>query len=248
MSDLLKYILTPSTIILFGLLFALVFTIIFKGKKIAKICLAISCLLYLILGSGPVSFALMKSLEYQYQPLIDDINNDQVEYIVVLAGYAENVHYLPPSSLINETSAYRILEATRIFNTKPELRKIIISGKNEIPTIMKSVFIATGVPSDKIEVETQSWDTSDSATNLDKLLANKAFYLVTSAGHMPRSITAFRKKQLKPIAAPTHFYSKQNIYATAYLPTPEHLHISDMAIIEYLATFRDYLAGYIINP
>ena len=61
------------------------------------------------------------------------------------------------------------------------------------------------------------------------------FILVTSAGHMPRSMHVFKKAGLNPIPAPTHYLTRKNNLAISYLPSPLHLRYSDLAIHEYAA-------------
>jgi uncharacterized SAM-binding protein YcdF (DUF218 family) len=140
---------------------------------------------------------------------------------------------MPLSSHINGTSAIRILEAVRIFRLKPG-RKIIVSGREDVPVVIKDVLVSLGIPNERIVIEGHSRNTMDSAANLSNFLKGKKFVLVTSAGHMPRSISIFRNFGMHPVPAPTDFMTRRNFLATGYLPSPQYLRLSDLAIHEYI--------------
>jgi uncharacterized SAM-binding protein YcdF (DUF218 family) len=57
-------------------------------------------------------------------------------------------------------------------------------------------------------------------------------YLGTSAGHMPRSVSIFRNFGMHPVPAPTDFMTRRNFLATGYLPSPQYLRLSDLAVHE----------------
>ncbi len=100
---------------------------------------------------------------------------------------------------------------------------------------MKDLLISMGLPGNKILIENKSNSTFDSAKNVSNLLKNKRFILITSAGHMPRSMKVFKKLGMTPIPAPTDYLTRENYFAISYLPSPLHLRYSDLAIHEYAA-------------
>ncbi|MCW8934267.1 MAG: YdcF family protein [Gammaproteobacteria bacterium] len=245
--NIFRYFLMPSNLI--TILFLISFLAILTKRllKVAKISLFIGMFLYFIFGSGPVSFWLMKQLEYQYPSLSQANISSEVKHIVVLAGFAENISSRSITANIYPASAYRVLEAARLYNSSPETLKIIITGEGEAVQLMSQVLVSLGVSTSKILIDNNSKNTADSAVYISELLNQQSFYLVTSAGHMPRAVAAFDRMKLSYIPSPTHYMSKENILATAYLPTPRHLYISDMAISEYLARFNDYLTYHFNN-
>jgi uncharacterized SAM-binding protein YcdF (DUF218 family) len=157
----------------------------------------------------------------------------EAEDIVVLAGYAGRDDEMPLSSHVSDSSAIRILEAARIFRLNPG-RRIIVSGKNDVPVIMKDVLVSLGIPAGRIEIEGRSGSTMGSGVNLSTLLKGKKIILVTSAGHMERSTRTFRNFGMHPVPAPTDFMTRRNYLATGYLPSPLYLRLSDLAIHEYV--------------
>ncbi|MCK4950746.1 MAG: YdcF family protein [Gammaproteobacteria bacterium] len=243
MEEFLKYFIYPSNLITIAILAGIIL-LIFRARKAALTCLVLSLALYIIFGSGQIAFMLLSDLEYRYPPLDLDNIPMQIDTIVVLTGDADDRPEIPSSSKINSASAFRILEAVRIQN-KLQKSRIVITGLNQVPVLMKEVVKSLGIPEELITIETQSSNTSDSASHLKTLLGNKPFILVTSAGHMPRAMAVFNYYGLESIAAPTNYLSKKNILAARYLPTAHHLAYSDLAIHEHLAIAWYKLTGKI---
>lgn len=209
----------------------------------ATISGALALSVYLVFGAGPISFMLLGSLEFQFPPAAQ-AERKEISTIVVLSGYAESDPDRPLSSQVNSTSAFRLLEALGLFNDRPD-STVVISGKGEVAAIMRDVVISLGVPPERIILDSVSSSTYESAKNLSSRLGQAPFLLVTSAGHMPRSMGVFRKAGTQPIPVPTDYMTKKNPYATQYLPSPRHLYYSDLAIAEYAALIWYRLNGWV---
>ena len=210
-----------------GLLFLLK-----SKKKIAGGLVGAALVLYLVFGTGIISFWLLGNLETRYPQLKEDDRLKGVKEIVVLTGYAETDPILPPSSQVNFASSFRLLEARRILHFLPEA-KVIITGSQEVPAIMGNLLVSLGVPQSRIVLENDSSNTFESAVQIRRILRETPFILVTSAGHMPRSMGTFRKMGMTPIPAPTNFMSIKKFQFTHLLPSPLHLNCSDLAVHEY---------------
>ncbi len=63
------------------------------------------------------------------------------------------------------------------------------------------------------------------------MLAGRPFFLVTSAGHLPRTMAAFAKLGMTPIPAPTDYRLSRNVRRASILPSPMHLYGSDLAVL-----------------
>jgi len=233
LKGLWQTLVQPSRIISILLLGGIVLLFLKKHRKKSGIVFAVALALYVVFGTGPVAFWLLGSLEFRHPPYVETTANREVEDIVVLAGYAGRDDEMPLSSYVNDASAIRILEAVRIFLLNPG-RRIIVSGKDDVPVIMKDVLVSLGIPAERIEIEGRSSSTFDSAMNLSKMLKRRKIILVTSAGHMLRSILVFRNFGMHPIPAPTDFSTRRNFMATGYLPSPLYLKLSDLAVHEYV--------------
>jgi uncharacterized SAM-binding protein YcdF (DUF218 family) len=204
-----------------------------RHRKASRHLFAAALALYIVLGTGPVAFWLLGSLEFRYPPYEEGSGNRDVEDIVLLSGYAERNDDMPRSSHVNGASAIRILEAARVFRLRPG-RRIIVSGRGEVPILMKNVLVDIGIPDKSISIEGNSGSTSDSAMNISRMLTRKRVILVTSAGHMFRSVLVFRNNGMHPVPAPTDFMTRRNYLATGYLPSPLYLKLSDFAVHEYI--------------
>ena len=83
------------------------------------------------------------------------------------------------------------------------------------------------------------------ASVLRTLLGAEPFFLVTSAGHMPRAMGVFVKQGSRPIPAPTDFSLPKDPLAAHIAPNPLHLYYSDLAINEYAGLLWYYLTDKI---
>jgi uncharacterized SAM-binding protein YcdF (DUF218 family) len=229
---LIKYFLLPSGMILTLVVLGFILSFVRKDRKIGLYLILFAGILYAFFGTGPVSFWLLGHLEYQY-PFVESINTaNEAQPIVVLAGHAEKDASRPVSSLVNSSTAFRLIEAVRLLQKNPE-SEVIVSGC-DASQIMKQLLVEVGVNQNKVVVENQSTSTYESALNLKDQLLDREFLLVTSAGHMPRAMGVFRKQQMNPLPAPTDYMSRKNYMAISYLPSPLHLYYSDLAVHEYL--------------
>ncbi|MDH5799249.1 MAG: YdcF family protein [Gammaproteobacteria bacterium] len=197
---------------------------------------------YLLFGYGPFAYFLLNQLEFH----IPDNATAKIDadIAVILTGFAEADPSKPALSRINSASAYRVLEARKLYSSNTNLR-FIISGNAQIPSLLKEALIATGIPAANIDTETKSSNTFESAVNCSSQISTHNFYLITSAGHMPRAYYAFQKQGLKPVAVPTHYLSKQNIFAAQNLPSAYFITVSDHAVHELLALLWYKLTGKI---
>jgi uncharacterized SAM-binding protein YcdF (DUF218 family) len=233
MFEIIKAIIIPSNLILVLSAAGVLCFLIKIKRKIVGGLLGAALILYIVFGTGIVSFWLLNTLETRYPQLKDYDGIKGVREIVVLTGYAETDPILPPSSEVNFASAFRVLETRRIFNFLPGAN-VLITGGGDAPTIMGNLLVSLGVPRSRIIPENQSSNTLESAIQVQKLLKGGNFILVTSAGHMPRAMGAFKKLGMDPIPAPTNFMSVKKIRLIHFLPSPLNLEYSDLAVHEYL--------------
>lgn len=213
-----------------------------NGRKRRRV-LIMAIVATILLGTGPVAFLLLGSLEFQYEPLQAE-KDRSIRSIVILAGYAESDARRPLSSQINRASSFRLIEALHLHSIYNDAT-LIISGWGRVPEVMKEVLIKAGMPEQGIQIDNQSANTFESARNVQRLLPGGPFILVTSAGHMPRSMLAFKQLGATPVAAPTDFLTKWNPLAVSYIPSFRYLEISEYAAHEYLGLLWYRLSGRI---
>jgi uncharacterized SAM-binding protein YcdF (DUF218 family) len=210
-----------------------------RRRRLGAICAGAAAVLYLVLASGPGAHLLLQPLEHRYPAVLDDGDKD-IETLVVLTAYGRIDRDLPVSSHVNAPSAFRIMEAARLLVARPKGR-IIISGGGEIPLAMKTVLSSLGVPGERLAIESDSMNTFESAVHLRDRLTGRRFYLVTSAGHMPRSMRVFQAQGLQPVPAPTDFRTSKGWRWSG--PTGYHLFMSDLAVHEYVGLLWYRMTG-----
>lgn len=233
MQQLVELILLPSGFVALLVVAGAALYFIFKRRHAATYALAAAALTYVVFGSGLVSFWLMDHLEHEFASSQDVNAVATIDSMVVLTGYALPDPRRPITGHVNSASGFRLLEAARIF-ARTRRMTVIVSGNGEVPVIMKDLLAEIGVPRANIITEQNSANTYESAVHLRDLLAGKQFYLVTSAGHMPRALRAFRKQGLLAVPAPTDYLASRSLRDTSLAPSGKHLAISDLAIHEHL--------------
>jgi uncharacterized SAM-binding protein YcdF (DUF218 family) len=233
MKDIVQLLTTPSSFIALLLIIGIAALFFRRLRKLAMILLIIAGIIYIALASGPVSYWLIGRLEHRYPALtnIDTVKN--VKKIVVLAGHADADPYFPISSAVNSSSAFRLMEAARLHNLISG-SKILITGSGDVPEVMKKVLLSLGIPDQTISIDNQSRNTYESAVKIRQMVGTETIILVTSAGHMIRSVGVFKKVGINTIPAPTDYMTGPNCLAANYFPTASHLTYSDLAVHEYL--------------
>jgi uncharacterized SAM-binding protein YcdF (DUF218 family) len=231
--DIIKALVMPSNLAILSLLMGILMLILGRFKGLAKALLIFGGSIILVFSSGIVAALLLSPLEYQYPYVKSHTDHPEVRKIVVLTGYAADHPLVPLSSKVNSTSAFRVLEAQRLHRWCQDC-EIIISGNMPTTSLMKELLMTMGVPSDQIHEDSTSEHTYISAQRLRQWLDDEAFYLVTSAGHMPRAMGVFEKQGMKPIPAPTDYLLPKDVFKAGIHVSPQHLHWCNLAIGEYL--------------
>jgi len=228
----LKFIFLPSKLILLILLIAVICLLWRRYRRYAPHFFSAAALLYVAFSSGIVASLLLSPLEYRYPAVTDPAAHNAVKSIVVLDAYIADDPLMPLSGKFNPHVLFRLVEAQNIYKQCKGCR-ILLSGRARNVELMQQQLLLMGVLPADIEMEAASLHTVESAANLVHRLGSAQFFLVTSAGHMPRSMGVFLNLGLKPIAAPTDYLMPKQILNASPWPSSEHLNYSDLAINEY---------------
>lgn len=235
-------LLTPSKLI--SLVGAIGLVLLFLGprRRVWGVLFGvIAGLLYGVLGSAWIATWLLGALEYRSTS--SETTTAPARAIVVLTGYARAEPDVPLTGHVNAASAFRLLEAARLLKQAP--LPVYISGGGDVPDVMANVLRAVVQQELSIQIDRVADNTRASAVNLQPLLGEQPFYLVTSAGHMPRSIAAFRALGMQPIPAPTDFYTSKHNASLDWLPAAHYLAMSDLAVHERAGLLWYRLRGWI---
>ena len=204
--------------------------------------LAASGTLTFVFSSGMTAGSLMSPLEYAYPTVHDGRRFPEARHIVVLTGWAADDPNMPLSGRLSASAAYRILMALELFHDRPDC-KVVVTGDPTTTQTMGDVLAKLGVPRDKLVLEGRSLTTAESAVNLGPLVDGELFFLVTSAGHLPRAMEAIERQHLRAIPAPTDHQLPHQWSRAEPWPSPNSLAVSDLAIHEYLGRLYYRLRG-----
>jgi uncharacterized SAM-binding protein YcdF (DUF218 family) len=195
--------------------------------------LAASGIVVTVFSSGMVAAALMSPLEYAYPALQDPRAHPEARHIVVLTGWAADDPAMPLTGRLNPSSAYRVLMTLELSRDRPDC-DIVVSGDRRTARIMGEALETLGVPREKLRLEDGGSSTADSARLLPALVGKDAFFLVTSAGHLPRSMEEMKRSGLNAVPVPTDHQLPRDWRRADWKPAPTSLYASDLAIHEYL--------------
>jgi uncharacterized SAM-binding protein YcdF (DUF218 family) len=213
-----------------------------------KIILIAGTVLLFLFSFNPFGTIILWPLESRYPPVAESFIQKDIQRVVVLGeGHRENKS-LTPEDRLSGASLKRLLEGMRLCRHLPRAQLVLSGGDyrgaTPVARVMKEVALKFDFPASRLILEESSWDTRDEARFLKKQLGTDPFYLVTSAGHMPRSMASFRKAGTMPIAAPTDFQAVWEPLSVTYLfPQAEALRKTELAFYEYLGLFWDWLNG-----
>ncbi|MBA4392628.1 MAG: hypothetical protein C0407_03650 [Desulfobacca sp.] len=218
-------------------------------KKRKKFLIAGIVFLFLF-SSNPFAAVLLWPLESRYPPLADSSIRPDIQWVVVLGGGITGNKSLTPEDRLNEASVKRLLEGIRLCRYLPKARLILsggdYQGTTSVARVMKEVALNLGIPPSRLILEESSWDTQDEARMLKKQLGQTPFYLVTSAGHMPRSMALFKKAGTRPIASPTDFHAVwgEGLSIISLFPQARALLNTELAFYEYFGLLWGWVNGY----
>jgi uncharacterized SAM-binding protein YcdF (DUF218 family) len=221
-------LLTPGTLMLF----------VPSLAKWGRRWVAAVVVFYLILSSPAGAGLLARTLVGRYPPVNSAADAHQARAVVLLGGGSVNLRasgrQLPS---VNFEAGMRVLEAARLFDLLDRPFVIASGGVTEhdpaaAPESMalQRALVDVGVPADRILLESESKNTRDEVLIVKRMLAARGitnFVLVTSPMHMRRSMLAFEREGMHPIASPAA------------------LQIGDAAIYEWLARAYYWWQGWL---
>lgn len=230
---LLASLLSPTGLGIFLLVCGLLAAFWRRRPGVSWTLLAASGIVVTVFSSGMVAAALMSPLEYAYPTVLDGRAHPQARHIVVLTGWAADDPLMPLTGRLSPSSAYRVLMALELHRDRPDC-DVIVSGDRQTARIMGESLEKLGVPREKLRLEDGGRSTADSARLLAPFVANDAFFLVTSAGHLPRSMEEMRRAGLNAVPVPTDHQLPRDWRRADWRPSPTSLYASELALHEQL--------------
>lgn len=226
------------------LLLASVVAGFFHWRKISLIAGCAGLLVLALAGWTTLGALLLHPLEDRFtkpEPV-----PEQVAGIIVLGGGFEGAINLARGGYELNASGDRFVEAAILARRFPEARLVISGGSGSVMLAGESdadtaprLLEALGIERSRIELENQSRDTYENAVLTRQMVEPKPgerWLLVTSAFHMPRSVSLFRKAKFDVIPWPVDY--KTSGIETAGLAEDnllDNLRNTSVAVREWIA-------------
>ena len=234
LSKVFTYLLLPPG--LFILLGALIFFIRQNNTRAHKGSLFVLLFIIYLFSTRFISDPLLDSLEKRYtRPATADKN---AGCIVILGGGSINRR---EGSTPSPDAAVRLLEGYAL--QRQTGLPLIFSGGNVLngdrwPSESETaarLLLNLGMDKSKLFVETESRNTFENALYIFENFKPESLYLVTSAYHMPRSVSAFEDLDIRVIPYPVDFKVEHTDYRFLdFLPSMGSLDKSYHALHEYM--------------
>lgn len=241
MASIIGALLAPSGLAYALFVLGMVTCFKVQWRRLSWALLAAAGAINVVCSSGVVATALISPLEYEYPAIHDALSHPDVKHIVVLTGYATDDANMPLTGRMNYTSAFRVMLALQLQQQCPAC-DVIVSGGPVSAKVTGDALLSLGLPKDHLVLEAASKNTAASAVNLQPLL-HEPFFLVTSAGHLHRSLAVLEKQGLQPIPAPTDYQGPNDWRKGELRPSPLSLFASDLAVHEYIGRLWYRLKG-----
>lgn len=230
----------PMPVCIILLILGLVLIYYTTRKRTGYFLAGLSIILFLGFSTPILSGPLMGSLESRYLPVADGQNLEDVDTILVLgSGHRSDDRFSSGLQSLSPTAVQRLAEGIRLYRLVPG-RQLITSGYSRYDDTtnaerMAEVAVELGIPPQDIRMQSTPKDTNEEAAAMHDYIGTEPFLLVTSASHMPRAMTLFESRGMRPIAAPADVMIKGRQFRgfEDFMPGGENLHNSERAIHEY---------------
>jgi uncharacterized SAM-binding protein YcdF (DUF218 family) len=207
-------------------------------------------LLLALLTCPAVAERFLLPLEAQYPvPSLDDLQARGVRQVVVLTGGGYPDEQPLAATALPPASAARFLAGVELCARLGEDCRLLFSGsagrgERDRPTAQTMARALQAIdPTRPVVAEARSGSTAEHPGNVAPLLEPGEFLLVTSARHMPRAMTSFRRAGLEPVPYPVDFLTGHPGW-TRWLPSTGGLTLLQAAWREALATLFYTLRGF----
>jgi uncharacterized SAM-binding protein YcdF (DUF218 family) len=240
MLEILGSLVLPSSIVLALSILGLLLCGHRRTRGAALVSFAAAGVVLVVFSCGKTATFLLSPLEYRYPRAPEHAD---VGAIVVLAAYADDDANMSLSDRPNQAALHRIVEAVLLWR-QCEQCLVVVSGGSPTTEVMTDTLLALGVPRERVRIDSTAGSTAASAASVRRLLGDTPFYLVTSGGHMPRSMAAFARVGLHPVPAPTDRRQPKDVASAVWTLSPFHLECSDLAVHELVGLWWYRIRGW----
>ncbi len=259
-AEFFKEMLIPGStmFLMLGLIIGVILLFIgWKTEKWGKRWLLFLSMLYLVLSIPLTASLLERGLSAGYEPISSTTEFADVEAIVILGGGGASFRAgeLEVNTL-SESSALRAMEGARLYQMLDDPIVIVSGGINPRAGLltpeskpMRDTLVELGVPTQRILLESDSFNTHEQALNVPPMLTAagiERFILVTSPTHMRRAYFTFLEQGLEPLPAISAQHSETSSFTSkSIVPDLEALAVSQSALREWMGLIYYTLRGWI---
>ncbi|MEN6421554.1 MAG: YdcF family protein [Smithella sp.] len=241
--DIFKSFVDPIFIIFILLLISFLICLISSKKKGGALFLFLTIVLLYGFSIQAMSNYLNYKLEKDYiasHPVDDKM---ALDVIVVLGGGNYDIHALN-KTFPGDATTVRLAHAVQMYK-EYNAKYLVCSGKGDgkisNAELMAKMAQDFGVPKERIRIEAKSTNTYEHAVEFNKMFVDKDIKigLVTSAYHMKRSETEFRKffSNVLPLPSDYLYASPAGTAAVRYIPQSQWLFNNTLVFKEYIGMF-----------
>lgn len=186
-------------------------------KKSLRLSCGLICagfLVPLLAFNAGIADSLNRRLEYQHPAMPVKLNatSPNLKYLAVLGGgHVENPKLSALTQLV-APSRSRLVEAVRLSRLYPQAKLLMCGPQGDHHSQPHAAFLAEsaiqlGVDPDRILKLSTGRDTRGEMVEISDLVADQPIGIITSAWHMPRSMTLAAEVNLNATACPADYRS-----------------------------------------
>jgi uncharacterized SAM-binding protein YcdF (DUF218 family) len=214
MYQLIVKLLSPFTLLCLATLAAIIILWL-RGRagRSLLLWLTVPFVLLMVMCMPLTAYLARGTLEWTYSPGVERTEN--VQAIVVLAGYVRAPDKVQTEPLLGEDTFLRCMHAAKLYRQGKPCPVFVSGGKVDPKTtdatlagLMADFLQTLGVAPEDIVKEEKSTTTYENARFTAPLLSERGierFVLVTSAYHMRRSEGCFRAQGFQPLPSACDF-------------------------------------------
>ena len=215
------------------------------GRGALALLLALYCVMSVPAAVDAFAWPLRGAYETPSAP-----GPDAPKLIVVLTGRCETTRVDGIRvDVTNPVTRLRVLETAVLFAHTHAT--VIVSGASPTGTpeteTVRGELVRHGVPADRIQLESGSRTTHESALYVTRVLHGRPALLVTSAMHMRRAMRSFTKAgaHVIPVSAPDSFGEAEGGFASRLTPSLLAFQVGESAVYEYFGLAYYWSRGWV---
>ena len=201
----------------FGMGLLLVGLFLHRRKNSPRLSRGLICagfLLPLLAFNAGIADSLNRRLEFQYSAMPVKLNtaSPDLKFLAVLGGgHVENPKLSSLTQLV-DSSRSRLVEAVRLARLYPDAQLLVCGPQGDHHSQPHAAYLAEaaielGVAPDRILQLSTGRDTRGEMLEISGIVTDQPIGIITSAWHMPRSMTLAAEENLNATACPADYRS-----------------------------------------